>query len=176
MEWYYLDKQDQQVGPVAEADLQDLISKGIVKKETMVWNESMDSWLPAASSSMSSHLKNPPPPSPVTTTPRNVPPAPSVPAAAGFGRDDSLVYPTNPPRSPHMAWLSLLFPGVAQIFFGKTYLGGICIVACFILTILTGIAYPLILAAMIVDAYMTGNRFKEGTPVGKWKLFPQKKK
>jgi len=122
MEWYYLDNQDQQVGPVTEADLQDLISKGIVKRETMVWNESMDSWLPAASTSMSSHLKNPPPPSPVTTTPKNAPTAPAVSAAAGFGRDDSLVYPTNPPRSPHMAWLSLLFPGVAQIFFGKTYL------------------------------------------------------
>lgn len=184
MEWYYLDKQDQQVGPVTEADLQDLISKGIVKKETMVWNESMESWLPSASSSMSSHLKNPPPPSPITTTPRNAPPAPAVSAAAGFGRDDSLVYPTNPPRSPHMTWLNLLGPGLAQIVFGKTPMGITGIITMNVIQIITTVApdaailgiliLPLWIVS-IVDGYMTGNRLKEGTPVGKWQFFPGKK-
>lgn len=175
MEWYYLDNQNKQVGPLTEIAMQEVIGNGTVKKETLVWNESMDSWLPAGSSSMSSRIKSNPPPPPVTKIPINSPPAPVVTAAVGFGRDDSLVYPTNPPRSPHMAWLNLLFPGVAQIFFGKTYLGTVCIVVCFILSALTGIAYPLILAAMIVDAYMTGNRLKEGMPVEKWQLFPKKK-
>ena len=173
MEWYYLDNQDQQIGPLTEADLQDEISKGTVKKETMIWNESMDSWLPAASSSMKSHFKTPPPPSPVTTTPRNSPPA--VSAAASFGRDDSLIYPSNPPRSPHSAWWSLLLPGVAQIVFGKTTMGVVFIVAVIVL-LATGIAYPILLAVSIVDGYMTGNRLKEGTPVGKWQFFPGKKK
>lgn len=174
MEWYYLDNRDQQVGPLTEAALQDVISKGIVKKETMVWNESMDNWLPAAASSISSYFKNLPPSS-TKATPRMNPPVTSVPAAVGFGRDDSLVYPNNPPRSPHSAWWSLLFPGVAQVVLGKTSLGISCAAACFILTTLTGIAYPIFLVAMIVDAYMTGNRLKEGTPVGKWEFFPGKK-
>jgi len=181
MEWYFLDNQDQQVGPVTEADLQDVISKGIVKNETMVWNESMDSWLPAASSSMKSHFKTPPPPSPVTTTPRNAPPAPVVSASVGFGRDDSLVYPTNPPRSPHMAWLTLVGPGLSQIVFGKTQMGIASIIAFNVLMALSNFAPILgillipLWVTMIVDGYMTGNRLKEGTPVGKWQFFPGKK-
>lgn len=183
MEWYYLDNKDQQVGPLTETDLQDVINKGIVKKETMVWNESMDSWLPAASSSMKSHFKISPPPSLVTTTPKNVPQLPAVSAAAGFGRDDSLVYPTNPPRSPHMAWLNLLGPGLAQIVFGKTPMGITGIITVNVLQIISvapqteflGILiFPLWIVS-IVDGYMTGNRLKEGTPVGKWQFFPRKK-
>jgi hypothetical protein len=175
MEWYYLDNQEQQVGPLTEDALQNVISNGTIKKETMVWNESMESWLPAASSSLKSHFKTPPPP-PTSTTPRNASPVPAVSAAVGFGRDDSLIYPTNPPRSPHSAWWSLIFPGVAQIVFGKTPMGITCIAVCFILSILTaGVTYIFILAAAIVDAYMTGNRLKEGTPVGKWQFFPRKK-
>ena len=181
MEWYYLDNQDQQIGPLTEADLQNAISNGTIKKETMVWNESMDNWLPAASSTIKFHFKIPLPPSPVTTTPRNSPP--SVYAAAGFGRDDSLVYPTNPPRSPHMAWLTSLGPGLAQIVFGKTSLGMASIVTFNFINVFSQIPDFEILGLlilplwiiMIVDGYMTGNRLKEGTPVGKWQFFPRKK-
>lgn len=183
MEWYYLDNQDQQVGPVTEADLQDVISKGIVKNETMVWNESMDSWLPAASSSMKAQFKIPPPPSPVTTTPRNAPPLPAVSTAVGFGRDDSLVYPTNPPRSPHMAWVTSLGPGLSQIVFGKTQMGITGIVTFNIINVICqfpgaeilGLLFLPLFVILIVDGYMTGNRLKEGTPVGKWQFFPGKK-
>ena len=47
MEWYYLDNEDKQIGPLADADLQEAIVKGTVKRETMVWNEGMAAWLPA---------------------------------------------------------------------------------------------------------------------------------
>jgi hypothetical protein len=183
MEWYYLDNEDKQIGPLADADLQEAIVKGTVKRETMVWNEGMAAWLPAESSSAKSHFNAVASQSPNTTTPRNPPPSPlpAISAAAGFGRDDSLVYPTNPPRSPNLAWLSLLGPGLAQIVFGKTSMGISGIVTSNLIFFLINfwenliILYPVLLTVTIVDGYMTGNRFKEGVPVGKWQFFPRNK-
>lgn len=180
MQWHYLEEANgQQTGPVDENQIKSLIKEGQIQRESMVWNDAMDSWLAASETRLSECFAtiSPAPPTQRASTPATpaTPAArPAVPASAGFGRDDSQVYPTNPPRSPHMAWLSLLFPGVAQIFFGKTYLGVICIVAALFL-VLTGIGYLFVLIAVIIDAYMTGNRLKEGQPVGKWQLFPRKR-
>ena len=182
MEWYYIDNEEKQIGPLGDADLQEAIVKGTVKRETMVWNEGMDAWLPAASSSAKSHFNSQTPQAPYATTPRNGPPSPppAIPASAGFGRDDSLVYPTNPPRSPHMAWLSLFGPGLAQIVFGKTYMGISAIITFNLIIALSGLWESLGLLifvlwiATIIDGYMTGNRLKEGVPVGKWQFFPRK--
>lgn len=185
MEWYYLNNEEKQIGPLADADLQEAIVKGTVKRETMVWNEGMDAWLPAASSSAKSHFTDPMPQAPYATTPNNAPPSPTpaISPAAGFGRDDSLVYPTNPPRSPHMAWLSLLGPGLAQIVFGKSSMGISGIITFNALALIIIQIFPLfslfllflLYITAIVDGYMTGNRLKEGTPVGKWQFFPRKK-
>jgi hypothetical protein len=183
MEWYYLDNEDKQIGPLADAALQEAIVTGTVKRETMVWNEGMAAWLPAESSSAKSHFNASTPQPTYATTPSNATPSPppAISAAAGFGRDDSLVYPTNPPRSPNLAWLSLLGPGLAQIVFGKTYMGISGIVTFNLIFVLSAfweslpILYFLLLIVTIVDGYMTGNRLKEGFPVGKWQFFPRNK-
>jgi len=188
MEWYYLDDLNQEVGPHSEAELRNLIGSS-VKKQTMVWNESMENWLSAAESSLSSFFESPTAqsvlPPPIAATPENRPPRPpTLSPAVGFGRDESLVYPTNPPRSPNLAWLSLLGPGLAQIVFGKTSMGITFIVIFNLLTFsmnitespkIVGLLFVQMIA-VIVDGYMTGNRLKEGTPVGKWDFYPKKKK
>ncbi|MEI8285483.1 MAG: DUF4339 domain-containing protein [bacterium] len=199
MEWYYLDNQKQQIGPIDEAEIYNLVANAAMKKATMVWNESLENWLPACDSSLGALFvaSKPPPPVPnpaPAKTPLSHMPDPTV----MFGRDDTLVYPTNPPRSPHMAWLNLMGPGLAQIVFGKTWLGVAAIGSFTLLNYLDtlirlfmgdhepeGLAFAFlmlllllmlaILVASIVDAYMSGNRLREGQPVGKWQVFPKKK-
>ena len=43
MNWYYA-LEGQQVGPVTDAELQNLISAGTIKKDTLVWHEGMPAW------------------------------------------------------------------------------------------------------------------------------------
>lgn len=98
-----------------------------------------------------------------------------------------------------MAWLNLIGPGLAQIVFGKTWFGVAAIGAFTLLSyfdsliqmvigdrepsglaraflVLLFLLMLAILIASIVDAYMTGNRLREGQPVGKWQVFPRKSK
>jgi len=182
MEWYYLDNQKQQIGPSDEADIKNLAANGAIKKTTMVWNESLENWLPACDSSLGTLFaaSKTPPPAP-NPAPAKAPPSHLPDPTVAFGRDDTLVYPTNPPRSPHMAWLNLIGPGLAQIVFGKTWEGIASIIVVNIIFILSkwtdwvGVLYLAVLIASIVDAYMTGNRLREGQPVGRWQVFPTKK-
>ena len=104
--------------------------------------------------------------------------------ASSFNRDDSKIYPSNPPRSPHLAWLNLFGPGLAQVVYGKTSLGvaGIVLtqvlsfVSYFPIPLLTtacGIAYLVLLITSIVDAYRTAAALRNGLAVSKWQLFPR---
>lgn len=100
-----------------------------------------------------------------------------------------------------MSWLNLVGPGLAQIVFGKTWMG-ISTVVIFtflgyidtflgainseflrkdvdpgflaVIQLLNSLLLLGLLAASIVDAYMTGNRLREGQAVGKWQAFPRK--
>ncbi len=47
MAWYYLDN-DQQVGPLADNEFTDKVSRGQIKEETYVWQDGMAEWLPLA--------------------------------------------------------------------------------------------------------------------------------
>jgi hypothetical protein len=87
-------------------------------------------------------------------------------------RSGNLVYPRNPPLSPHLALLSLIMPGVPQIAFGQT-VKGIVMLAVFIVGVPTGCIALGVLVASIVDAYMVGNALQAGKPVGQWQFFPQ---
>jgi hypothetical protein len=42
-QWYY-GMHGQQIGPVAESELRQLIAQGVVTRETMVWREGMAEW------------------------------------------------------------------------------------------------------------------------------------
>ncbi len=184
MEWYYAGKDDEQIGPVSEEQVKELIKKGDITAATPVWNEGMEDWLPTKATPLASDLpKTAPPP-----LNRSAAERPAT-GAASFERDDKLVYPPNPPRSPHMAWLNVLGIGLAQIVFGKTGLGITCVAGSTVLSTLasvvnianggesgfSGFLYIivlLLLVASMVDAYMTGNRLREGQVIGKWQIFP----
>ena len=83
-----------------------------------------------------------------------------------------LVYPRNPPQSPHIALLGLLITGLPQILFGQVAKGIVFIAAAVILFIPTaGLANLALAAVSVIDGYMIGNKLKRGTPVGKWEFF-----
>ncbi len=45
MEWYYA-QGDEQRGPVSESVLIGLVEQGVIRADTLVWNDSMTDWLP----------------------------------------------------------------------------------------------------------------------------------
>ena len=87
-------------------------------------------------------------------------------------RPDNLVYPKNPPLSPHLAWLALVQVGIPHIVFGQVAKGIVLIVA-FWISMPTVLGPLAILVAAIVDAYRVGNALKAGKPVKKWAFFPK---
>ncbi len=57
MNWYYA-LEGQQIGPVTDADLQNLVAAGTIRKDTLVWHQGMPDWAPyskAGSASASTH-------------------------------------------------------------------------------------------------------------------------
>lgn len=45
-DWYYASQDNQQVGPVAGEQLVELFERGVITRETLVWREGLDNWLP----------------------------------------------------------------------------------------------------------------------------------
>jgi hypothetical protein len=44
MEYYYLDSEGKQIGPISEAIIGQLYSKGVISKNTLLWREGLASW------------------------------------------------------------------------------------------------------------------------------------
>jgi len=88
---------------------------------------------------------------------------------------DNLVYPRNPPQSPHLALLSIFLPGVPQLFFGQIAKGITVLVVTLVLysSIVLSVFGPVLTIAAIVDGYMVGNRLYSGRTVEKWQFFPR---
>lgn len=70
MEWHYA-QDGSTKGPVSEEEIKELIESGSLKKNDMVWNESMDDWAPLKESELKSFLpatpRTPPPLKPRAT-------------------------------------------------------------------------------------------------------------
>lgn len=47
MQWYYAHN-NEQLGPVMEEEFRELVSRGVVTPDTLVWNDSMSDWQPYA--------------------------------------------------------------------------------------------------------------------------------
>lgn len=180
MEWYYADANDNQFGPVTEAQLKTLMIEGKVTRNTMVWKDGMAEWVSAESTPLQDNF-------PATSPPLMKVSKPASPTSSAtvdsFDRDDSKVYPQNPPRSVHLNWLNLLGPGLSQVVYGKVWMG-VCGIALNttlnVLATLLGLdafnywAMQLgLLAIVVVDGYMTARVLQQGQPVGKWQFFPR---
>ena len=83
MNWYYASG-GQQMGPVEESALDDLVRQGVVRDDTLVWRQGLAAWQPhgtarprpAAPAPV--FTPAPPPPAPVASAPAAAPSAPSV--------------------------------------------------------------------------------------------------
>jgi len=82
-----------------------------------------------------------------------------------------LIFPKNPPLSPYLAALNLLFPGIAQLVYGQVAKGVVLFIASIVLLPIAGIGLIVLIAA-VVDAYMVGIYLQGGRPVGQWQFFP----
>jgi uncharacterized RDD family membrane protein YckC len=71
MSWYYADN-GRQAGPVDDASLDDLISRGAVRPDTLIWREGMANWQP-----LSTVRPQAPPPPVVPPAPVYTPPPPA---------------------------------------------------------------------------------------------------
>jgi len=184
MEWYYLDNQKQQVGPISDSEIQNLISKGTLQRSTMVWNESMTGWLSVAQTQLNTFAPKTPPP---------VPPIPPVGNAQGFGiqtdpnidprisfaKDPNMVYPANPPRS--VGWMTFwgfIWPGLGQVLCGQGAKGGALMLASLFLVPIIGVMTASIGALAIciagaIDANKVAKALASGQPVKKWEFFPK---
>lgn len=85
----------------------------------------------------------------------------------------NLVYPKNPPMSPHLAWVNLLLGGLAQMIFGQGMKGVVLAIATIVACVIFPIIGNLFLSAVsIVDAYKVAKKLASGQPVRKWEWFP----
>jgi len=175
MEWYYASEAGEQIGPITEDQIKELTGSGEVTGSTPVWNESMDDWQELRTTAFATLIKKKPPS--ISPNPIAVPPPlatknkPENDFEASFSRDPNKIYASNPPKSPHMCWLNLLWPGIAQIVFGQTTKGiVIAVAAIFLLVTIVGIFiwFPL----TIVDAFMVGKVLKSGRSINCWQFFP----
>jgi uncharacterized RDD family membrane protein YckC len=73
MKWYYADG-GRQVGPVEDAQLDELVRSGAVRDDTLVWREGMASW------QAHSAVRGPSRPAPMPVAPVMAPPPPAAPA------------------------------------------------------------------------------------------------
>lgn len=112
-------------------------------------------------------ISAPPPPVPPSPLPQP-PPRPNVPV--GPSPAGKLIYPSNPPPNPNLAFINILVPGLSQILMGQTVKGIVLLIASLCLSlVLIGV---LIWIASIIDGYMVGKVLQSGRPVGEWQFFP----
>jgi uncharacterized RDD family membrane protein YckC len=81
MNWYYAEA-GQQRGPVDDTSLDQLVTQGVVRDDTLVWSEGMSGWQPHASV-RGTRAAQPPPFAP--TAAAYAAPAPVVPVARHYG-------------------------------------------------------------------------------------------
>ena len=183
MEWYYADANENQLGPVNEDQMKALVNEGKISSKTMIWQDGMEEWATAGNTTLKSLFPSVPTPPPIR------PSKPVIPTKIGtsdsFDRDESKVFPQNPPRSAHLNWLNLLGPGLAQVVYGKVWMGVWSIALCTIIEITSnpeieiispiqgGVLIIALLIASVVDGIMTARILQRGQPVGKWQFFPR---
>jgi hypothetical protein len=98
------------------------------------------------------------------------------------GAASHLIRPTDPPLSPHLCWLNLFCPGIAQLILGQLWKGLLIIgfatlfglaMSRFPASVMSFAAFGILIGST-VDAYMVGKALKFGTSIGKWDWFPRK--
>lgn len=72
MVWYYAES-DRQRGPISDEEFQELVDKGRIRQETLVWKDGMDTWQPLSSAQEAGLVTTISPASPPSVPPVNTP-------------------------------------------------------------------------------------------------------
>ena len=162
-EWFYLNAQNQKVGPISEQQTILFIGNGTIKRTTSLWNASLTNWVPAAESTLGSLF---------ATMPN------SVGADLGeFLTGPALIYPSNPPRS--IGWMSFwgfIMPGLGQLLCGQIAKGCVMLLGGLVLCLLLAqtIVGPIIVGFVgYLDAKKIAKKLASGRPVRQWEFFPE---
>lgn len=144
-EWYYIGHYGQ-LGPLTREQVDELVSGGVIAKDTYVWTNGMSEWTPAervpelrpAFALTDSFVMPPPPPTSRTAT---APPTVNTMTGMGSWRTDTLApaqnnYPAfgaiKSDRSRVLAGiLNLFLPGVGRIYLGHMAHGVLQLVLVF---------------------------------------------
>ncbi|MDP6676224.1 MAG: DUF4339 domain-containing protein [Pirellulales bacterium] len=62
MEWYYADRNDDQVGPVDQSEIDNLIKTGVITQDTEVWRDGMADWIAAGTTELKGSFSTSGPP------------------------------------------------------------------------------------------------------------------
>jgi len=103
-----------------------------------------------------------------------MPPAQQAQRPAAPPNKAKLIYPRNPPLSPHLCWLGLLIAGLPQLIYGQIGKGVVMFLAWFFLLGLVD-DIPAFLAAClvsIIDGYKVGKALQQGRALTRWQFFP----
>ena len=82
MNWYYLDTQQKQIGPISEPEIQNLASSGKLTKTNMVWNETLTEWTSVAKTPLAAFCSTATPPPVPPPAPFTSPNPPNLAAAS----------------------------------------------------------------------------------------------
>lgn len=143
-QWFYSDAQKKQQGPVSFAQLQQLAAVGQIQPDSLVWNESMPNWTPAAEvSGLLPEGAAPSAPASQSTNPYATPATSNSPAVSAASMDYQI--PTQPIPLDigfcfKQAWKHTLNN------FGTIFLFGLCY-----FVILYGVGFLLAALAVMVE-------------------------
>lgn len=94
-------------------------------------------------------------------------------SGGAFGSMGKRIHPKNPPTEPVVACLlSILLVGVGQMVLGQSNKGVVMLLGAFILGVATlGAVWIVTVPLAALDAYLIGNKLKNGKSVGEWECF-----
>ena len=162
-EWFYLNAQNQKIGPISEQQTILFIGNGTIKRTTSLWNAALVNWVPAAETTLGSLF---------ATMPNT--------AGADLGElimGPGLIYPSNPPRS--IGWMSFwgfCMPGLGPLLCGQIAKGCVVMIAGLVLYLLLAITVvgPLVIGFVgYLDAKKIATKLASGRPVRQWEFFPE---
>lgn len=165
---------DQKLGPLEETVIRQMLMAGQITSDQLAWKQGLTEWVP-----LKNLLQNQ---CPQCATSLNVGvrfcpkcgvAAQGTPPAA-HGDASTMVYPRNPPLSPHVCWLNIILSGTAQMLHGQIA-KGIFFAIVSIIAFFFGMGFGGLVVCFIsiVDAYKVGKVLKSGRPVNKWEWWPK---
>ena len=84
-----------------------------------------------------------------------------------------MIVPSNPPKNNVVAIvLSVLFPGIGQLYLGQTTKGVAVLIGYFVIGVVTlGLGFLIIWILSLIDTVKLSGKLQAGQPIGEWEFF-----